>query len=135
MNVEEIKSKIELEDIALKNEILNKMFLNLSQDSLLDILEILNGYAERVHKSKKDTLLARCMFAYGYHNQKEFMKLLNVTKDSAIASALSNDACNIRTLNKLRHAFNIDDNTFVRIIKEIDDLGENEALKEMNNND
>lgn len=119
MSEEEMDLKIKLDDIALKNEILNKMFLNLSQESLLDISEILKGYSERIHKSKKDTILARCMFAYGYHSIKEFMDLLNLTKDRSEMKALSNDVSSIGVLNKLRHAFNIDDSTFVKIVEEI----------------
>ena len=73
-----------------------------------------------LHKAKKDTTLARCMFAYGYHNAKEFMDLLNLTKDRSEMQALANNASSIGVLNKLRHAFNIDDSTFVKIVEEID---------------
>ena len=34
--------------------------------------------------------------------------------------ALANNASSIGVLNKLRHAFNIDDSTFVKIVEEID---------------
>lgn len=113
---------LRLNDIELKNNILRTMFLNLSQESLLDICEILNGYRGRIHKAKKDTTLARCMFAYGYHNTKEFMDLLNLTKDRSEIEALSNNVHSIGVLNKLRHAFNIDDTTFVKIVREIEEI-------------
>lgn len=109
----------DIEDKRNKYDILHKMFLELSDESLLDIYEILSGYKERVNKTKKDTLLARCMFASGYHNTKEVQKTLNVTKDSAEIKALSNNVFNIKTLDKLRHTFDIDNDTFVKIVKEI----------------
>ena len=111
----------ELDELQKKHDMLHTMFLELSKESLLDIYEILNGYKERINKSKKDTLLARCMFASGYHNTKEVQNILNTTKDSSEIKALSNDVCNIKTLNTLRHTFDIDNDTFIKIIKEIED--------------
>ena len=109
----------ELDELQKEYDVLHKMFLELSKESLLDILEILKGYEERVNRTKKDTLLARCMFASGYHNTKEVQELLNVSKDTAEIKALSNDVFNIKILNKLRQTFDIDDTTFVKIVKEV----------------
>ena len=54
-------------------EILKELF-QLPKDDILDVLEIINGYKERVNKSKKDTLLMRCLFIKGYHNSRKFYK-------------------------------------------------------------
>ena len=112
-----------IDDTYLKDKILHEMFLNLSQESLLDIFEILKGYKERINKSKKDTLLARCMFAYGYHNTMEYQSVINVTKDSKQIKALSNDISSIDTLNELRKAFNISNDTLEKIIKDLEKAG------------
>lgn len=103
----------------MKESVLKDIFYYLSQEEILDILEILKGYEQRIHKSKKDTLLARCMFARGYHSTKEFITEYEITKDNALCEALSNNVFNIKTINELRKIFDIDDNMLRRIIEEI----------------
>ena len=103
----------------MKENVLKDMFYYLSQEEILDILEILKGYETRIHKSKKDTLLARCMFTQGYHSTKEFITIYGITKDDALCKALSNDVFNIKTINELRNIFEIDDSMLRRIIEEI----------------
>lgn len=101
-----------------KKYILNAL-LQLPQSDILDILEILNGYKGRINKSKKDTLLVRCVFAAGYHSIKEFFKAINATKDSNIGRALNYGAIDIRTYLKLKDFLSIDDYTFGAILDEI----------------
>lgn len=101
-----------------KEQVLKEIF-NLSSQDILDILDILNGYKERINKSKKDTTLARCMFAKGYHSTKEFMNSLNITKDDSLSKALTNEISSLKTLSKLVRIFNIDDETIIKIVKEI----------------
>ena len=103
----------------MKENVLKNIFYYLSQEEILDILEILKGYEQRIHKSKKDTLIARCMFASGYHSTKEFLKEYEITKDSALCLALSNNVFNIKAIDKLRKIFDIDDSMLRRIIEEV----------------
>lgn len=103
----------------MKESILKDIFYYLSKEEILDVLEILKGYNHRLNKSKKDTLLARCMFASGFHNTKEFLDKYHLTKDNALGEALSNNVYSIKALNKLRNIFDIDDSMLRRIIEEI----------------
>lgn len=63
-----------------KEEVLKQLF-QLPKNDILDIFEIINGYKERVNKSKKDTLLVRCVFMKNYHSIKEFYEKNKITKD------------------------------------------------------
>lgn len=101
-----------------KEDVLKQLF-KLSKDDILDIFEIINGYKERVNKSKKDTLLARCVFMAGYHKVSSFYKINKITKDNKLASALNYDTTNIKAYLKLKEILNIDDDTFTKILEEI----------------
>ena len=101
-----------------KEEVLKQLF-QLSKEDILDVLKILEGYIHRLNKSGKDTLLARSMFASGYHNTKELQEKFNITKDNSLIQALSNEIVNIKTLNILRKEFNIDNETFIEIVNEL----------------
>ena len=103
-----------------------KSLFELPQEDIFDILEILNGYKERVNKSKKDTLLARCVFAKGYHSTKEFYNAINKTKDSNIGSALNYETTNIKAYLKLKDFLSIDDYTFSDILDEVNKLKESD---------
>ena len=65
-----------------------------------------------------DTLLARCLFASGYHNTKEFYEKHNITKDEAMAQALGYGTTNVKTYLELKRIFNIDDITFSKVLEE-----------------
>lgn len=108
-----------------KKEILKELF-QLPKDDILDVLEIVNGYKERVNKSKKDTLLTRCLFIEGYHNSQEFYKENEITKDNMLASALNYETTNIRAYLKLKNILDIDNEIFNKILKKIK---ENEEIK------
>lgn len=101
-----------------KREILDRIF-ELSQEEILDICEILNGYKKRINCSKKDTRLMRCMFVAGYHNTTEFTEKNEITKDSTLYKALSNDISNVKVLCELFDILKIDDYNKVRIINEL----------------
>ena len=96
-----------------------KSLFELPQEDILDVLKILNGFKERIHKSKKDTLLARCVFVEGYHSIRDFYKAINTTKDSNIGSALNYETTNIKAYLKLKDFLSIDDYTFSDILDEI----------------
>jgi len=102
-----------------KEEVLKELF-QLPKDDILDILEIINGYKKRVNKSKKDSLLMRCLFMKGYHKFKEFYKENKITKDNTLVSALDYETTNIRSYLKLKNILNIDDKIFKKIIEEIE---------------
>lgn len=108
-----------------KKEILKELF-QLPKDDILDVLEIINGYKERVNKSKKDTLLMRYLFIKGYHNSQEFYKENKITKDSMLASSLNYETTNIGAYLKLKNILDIDDEMFNKILKEIE---ENKEIK------
>lgn len=108
-----------------KKEVLKELF-QLPKDEILDILEIINGYKGRVNKSKKDTLLMRCLFIKGYHSSKEFYKENKITKDDKLAVALNYEVMNIRTYLELKNILDIDDEIFNKILKEIK---ENEEME------
>lgn len=101
----------------MKEEILKKLFL-LPKEDILDILKILQGFEHRLNKSKNDSLLARCMFASGYHSTKEYQKMKGITKDHSLSVALTDKIINISTLNELRKDFNIDNEMIIKIISE-----------------
>lgn len=101
-----------------KRDLLEDLF-HLNQKEILDIIDILNGYKERINKSKKDTLLMRYMFARGYHSSKEFYDKNNITKDSGLAKALNYETTNIKTYLKLKELLNMDDEDFSEIIEEL----------------
>lgn len=103
-----------------KKEVLKELF-QLSQEDILDIGKIINGYETRVHNSKKDTLLMRCMFMAGYHKTKEFYIKNNITKDNSLSTALYYKAVDIKTYLKLKEIFNIDDNLFLKILEELEE--------------
>lgn len=101
-----------------KEGVLKQLF-KLSKDDILDIFEIINGYKERVNKSKRDTLLTRCVFIDGYHKVSDFYKINNITKDNMLANALNYETTNIKAYLKLKDILNIDDDTFTKILEEI----------------
>lgn len=100
-----------------KEEVLKELFM-LPKEDILDIECIIKGYRERVNKSSKDTLLARCLFASGYHNTKEFYEKHNITKDEAMAQALGYGTTNVKTYLELKRIFNIDDIIFSKVLEE-----------------
>lgn len=102
-----------------KEEILKYIF-QLPKDDILDTYEIINGYKERVNKSKKDTLLMRCVFIKGYHSIKEFLKEYKQTKDTSFAKSLDYEASNIKTYLKLKNILHIDDELFNKILLELE---------------
>ncbi len=104
-----------------KENILKDLF-QLSQEDILDIREIINGYTERIHKSSKDTLLMRCVFMSGYHSTKEFYDNNCITKDHSLASALNYETSNISAYLTLRGLLNIDDDLFFKILDEIGEV-------------
>ncbi len=108
-----------------KEEILKELF-QLPKDDILDILEIINGYKGRVNKSKKDSLLMRCLFMKGYHKFQEFYKENKITKDNTLVSALDYETTNIRSYLKLKNILGIDNEIFNKILKEIE---ENKEIK------
>ena len=105
-----------------KEEVLKNLF-QLSKDDILDIFKIINGYKERVNKSKNDSLLMRCMFMRGYHSTKEFYKANKITKDNMLASALNYETTNIKAYLKLKNILNVDDEIFNKILKELEGSG------------
>ena len=104
-----------------KENILKDLF-QLSQEDILDIREIINGYTERIHKSAKDTLLMRCVFMNGYHSTKEFYNNNGITKDHNLASALKYETSNVSAYLTLRGLLNIDDDLFFEILDEIGEV-------------
>ena len=102
-----------------KEEVLKVLF-QLSKEDILDIGEIIKGYKERINKSPKDTLLMRCMFMAGFHRTIEFYEKLSITKDGYLASALNYETKNIDSYLTLKKELNIDDDMFIRIIKELE---------------
>ena len=107
--------------MSAKENVLKELF-QLSQEDILDIQKIINGYTQRIHKSSKDTLLMRSMFMAGYHSTKEFYDKNGITKDHNLASALNYETTNISAYLTLRVLFNIDDELFVRILDEIGEV-------------
>ena len=104
-----------------KEEILKELF-KLSQREIIDIYETLNGYKNAISRSGKDNLLLRCVFINGYRSTKEFYNEYNLTKDSAIATALF-DGCNsLKVYLELKEKLNIDDDTFLKIL--VDKVGD-----------
>ena len=103
-----------------KKDVLKELF-QLSQEDILDIGEIINGYTERIHKSQKDTLLMRCMFMAGYHSSKEFYDKNGTTKDGNLASSLNYETTNINAYLKLKKILNINDDLFLKILEELKD--------------
>lgn len=101
-----------------KEEVLKNLF-QLPKDDILDILKIINGYKERVNKSKKDTLLMRCVFMKNYHTIKEFYKENEITKDDMLASALNYETTNIKAYLKLKNILHISSSIFEKIIEEL----------------
>ncbi len=102
-----------------KQDVLKELF-QLSQEDILDIGKIINGYEERIHKSSKDTLLMRCMFMNGYHSSKEFYNRNHITKDNSLANALNYETTNIKAYLKLKEIFNIDDELFLKILEKLE---------------
>lgn len=103
-----------------KKEVLKALF-QLSQEEILDIGKIINGYEVRIHKSPKDTLLMRCMFMSGYHSSKEFYDKNHITKDNSLANALNYEVSDIKVYLKLRQIFNIDDDLFLKILEKLEE--------------
>lgn len=101
-----------------KEEVLKNLF-QLPKEDILDILEIINGYKCRINKSRKDTLLMRCVFINGYHSMKEFWKKYNITKDQSLAVALNYEPANIKAYLKLKEILNINDELFNKILVEL----------------
>ena len=101
-----------------KKFVLSHLF-TLPKEEIFDIYNIINGYKERVNKSAKDTLLARCVFINGYHKTSEFYKDNGFTKDSMCAKALNYETKNIDAYLKLKEILEIDDYTFIKILDEI----------------
>lgn len=101
-----------------KEEVLKALF-QLRKEEILDIWEIINGYKERVNKGRTDTLLMRCMFMAGFHRANEMYAKFNITKDCSLASALKYGTKNIDDYITLKNKLNIDDELFIKIIKEI----------------
>lgn len=108
-----------------KEEVLKQLF-QLPKDDILDILKIINGYKERVNKSRNDTLIMRCLFMKGYHSTKEFYKEKGITKDNMLASALCYETTNIKAYLELKRIFNIDNEMFNKVLSEIEGSGSNE---------
>ena len=111
-----------------KEEVLKNLF-QLPKDDILDILETISGYKTRVNKSKKDTLLMRCVFMKNYHTIKEFFKENEITKDDMLASALNYETTNIKAYLKLKNILHISSSTFKKIIEEIEELDTIHDLK------
>jgi hypothetical protein len=107
-----------------KEEVLKNLF-KLSQNEILDIFEILNGYKVRIKKSKKDTYLMRQVFANGYHNMNEYYKDFNITKDNSLASILNYDSKNIKDYITLKNKLNLNMEDIEIIMQEIEELGWN----------
>lgn len=101
-----------------KEEVLKNLF-QLSKEDILDIFEMINGYKERVNKSRKDTLLMRSVFMAGYHSAKEYYKANNVTKDNMLANCLNYETTNIKAYLEIKKILNIDDEIFNKILLEI----------------
>ena len=102
-----------------KEEILKELFLLPSED-ILDILEIINGYKERLNKSGKDTLLMRMVFVSGLHSIKEYYLKYNLTKDKSLANALNYETTNINDYLKLKQMLYITDLLFLKILFELE---------------
>lgn len=107
-----------------KEEVLKQLF-QLSKDDILDIFKIINGYKERVNKSRNDTLIMRCLFMKGYHSTKEFYKEKGITKDNMLASALSYETTNIKAYLELKRIFNIGDEMFNKVLLELEQGSDN----------
>ena len=99
-----------------KVEVLKNLFL-LSQEEILDIYEILNGYKCTINKANNDTLALISVYMAGYHSTREFFKKFNITKDCSIANLLRGSAFNIKTYLEFKDMLNIDDDMFLAIIK------------------
>ena len=108
-----------------REEILKNLF-QLPKNDILDILKIINGYKERVNKSRNDTLIMRCLFMKGYHSTKEFYKEKGITKDNMLANALSYETTNIKAYLELKRIFNISDEMFNKILLELEGSDSNE---------
>lgn len=106
-----------------KEEVLKNLF-QLSQEDILDIGKIINGYTGRIHKSPKDTLLMRCMFIAGYHSSKEFYDRNHITKDNSLANALNYEVSDIKVYLKLKKIFNIDNDLFLKILERLESKDE-----------
>ena len=74
-----------------KKFVLSHLF-TLPKEEILDIYNIINGYKERVNKSAKDTLLARCVFINGYHKTSEFYKIIIEEKKDFYQASIANRA-------------------------------------------
>lgn len=107
-----------------KKEVL-KLLFQLPKEDILDIKDIINGYTERVNKSNKDTLLIRCLFAKGYKNSKDFYIDKGITRDNSLAQALNYNCKNIGIYLSLKDMLDIDDELFMKILREIGDDNEN----------
>ena len=103
-----------------KEEVLKNLF-QLSQEDILDIGKIINGYEERIHKSPKDTLLMRCVFMAGYHCTKEFYLKNGLTKDGNLANSLNYETTNLKAYLKLKKILNIDNELFLKILEKLEE--------------
>lgn len=102
-----------------KEKLLKNLF-QLPKEDILDIFEIINGYKERVNKSRKDTLLMRSVFMAGYHSIKEYYKINNITKDNMLANCLNYETTNIKAYFEIKRILNIDDEIFNKILSELE---------------
>lgn len=105
-----------------KDEVLKNLFL-LNDKDILDINKIINGYKESLNRrdGKKNTSsdFLKCVFATGkYYKLNDFYKDFNLTKDRGIAQIFRKNCKNISTIFKLKEMLNIDDETFLNILKE-----------------
>lgn len=102
-----------------KEEVLKQLF-QLPKNDILDIFEIINSYKERVNKSKKDTLLVRCVFMKNYHSIKEFYEKNKITKDSMLASALNYETANLKAYLRLKNILYINNEMLNNILLELE---------------
>ncbi len=104
-----------------KEEVLKNLF-QLPKEDILDIFEIINGYKERVNKSRKDTLLMRSVFMAGYHSTNEYYKVNSVTKDNMLATCLNYETTNIKAYFEIKRILNIDDEIFNKVLSELEQM-------------
>lgn len=110
-----------------KEEVLKDLF-QLPKEDILDIFEIINGYKSRVNKSGKDTLLMRCVFMLGNHSMKQFWNKYDITKDKALALALTYETTNIKAYLELKRILNIDNELFDKILTELEGVNSGEKF-------